>query len=142
MRGTLALTSLLAALLSVGCGSDCDGGLMGSMTATYEQTLDEYAGPVRTDGTRPYCSETEQGRCADGKQFVAGQFYLGGSVRYFDDSHTLVAWAAGWDHEIEAVCPPTRYQPNRVAVRCTIVEHAPLCGEATTDLVLPYAAGR
>jgi hypothetical protein len=139
MQGTVARLSLLLTL-AIGCDSDdCAADLVAPMTVSYEQTLDEWAGPLGTDGTRPHCSDVERGRCSDGKQFLAGQFYLGGSVRYFDDDRTIVAWAQGWDHDIEAVCPPVHYGPSRAAARCTISEHAPLCGDPTGELMLPYA---
>ena len=131
------MIALLTLSLPFSCGPDC--GEVSYEPRTYDQTLDEWAGPPRADGTRERCAAVEIGRCSDGKQFLAQLAIFTAEVRYFDDEQNFLGGAYAGDVILEG-CPNGSWGPSRKAVRCQVVEHAPLCGDATTEpFGLPHA---
>ena len=106
---------------------------------SYGETLDEWAGPLLEDGTREHCATVEGGRCSDGKQFLAQVGIFTSDVRYYDYDQNFLGGAFAGDVIIEG-CPNGAWGPSRQAVRCKVIEHAPLCGDVTTDpFGLPHA---
>ena len=132
----MRLLGFLATAFSLAC-NDCPDPEYAPRS--YDETLDEWAGPLQADGRREQCAAVESGRCSDGKQFLA---LLGGfvsDVRYFDDDHQFLGGAFETD-VIFSGCPSGSWGPSRKAVRCKVVEHAPLCGEASPDpFALPHS---
>src|SRR5262245_34355953 len=106
---------------------------------SYDETLDEWAGPLQADGTRERCATVESGRCSDGKQFLAQLGGFTADVRYFDAEHNFLGGAFEGDI-IMGGCPNGYWGPSRKAVRCKVVEHAPLCGDAVDEpFSLPHS---
>jgi hypothetical protein len=127
---------LVMAILAVAC-QDCPDEVYPSHT--YDETLDEWAGPLQADGMRPSCSSVETGRCADGKQFLARPGGESAEVRYFDDRRQFISGAEAGDVVLDG-CASSSYGPSREAVRCQVAEHEPLCGEETIEnFSLPFA---
>lgn len=134
-RRTLAA---LGAVLAAACTTDCPA--PGYAPHTYDETLDEWAGPAKADGARPNCNTVEVGQCADGKQFLAQLTIFTAEVRYFDDQHQFLGGAEQGDVIRDDGCTPGTYGPSREAVRCQVAQHAPLCGdESNTNFALPLA---
>ena len=138
MRTTvLACAAALCGVL--GCDDDCPR--LGYDPVSYDDTLDQWAGPEREDGTRAACASVVEGVCADGKGFLAHGVVgisFTSEVRYFDAAGEFVGGAFAGDLVINGCAGYAG--PSRRAVRCNEPEGAPLCGDAVVgELSLPFA---
>ena len=131
MRGQLVLWVVIACG-ALGCGdSDCRGDPYPPLS--YADTLDEWAGPLREDGTRERCVDVDEGTCSDGKRFLARLGGFAADVRYFDDSGEVTGGGHQGDIVIDG-CSGSFFG----SVHCKQPTGGPLCGDATHELLLPY----
>ncbi len=141
-RSPMALLAMACSALS--CSESYDvcrnAGPEGDPPPSYAETLDEFAGPLREDGSREFCSSVGEGRCADGKQFVyrAGIFVF--EVRYFNEEGEYVASAAQGDVASEP-CDGAGFHPSLSAVRCQRPDIMPLCEGGFSVTSFPFDDG-
>jgi len=145
--GIRCASSLAVLLTLAACGeedySDCGWSLpldVDSGAYSREATLDAWAGPVRDDGSREFCSYIVEGSCADGKRFIAQAGGFGTYLHYFDDAGELVAMASQGDIIFDH-CDGGFFAPSLSAVRCDSPEWTPLCGDGPAEISLPFGDG-
>jgi hypothetical protein len=92
---------------------------------TRDAALDEWAGPVRADGTRERCAAVYEGSCADGKRFLFWDTDGAVDAVYFGENGDVVGGVHRYDFVIDG-CTGSFFGD----IHCQNGVGAPLCGDA------------